>query len=200
MQVAVAHKNSIVVLGRPIGIDLIGPVAKTLGFALLIALCAQVRIEQPGNPIPVTLQTVGVLLCGFALRPRLAVAAVTCYLVGGFVGLPFFAAYRAGQFTQTLGYLVGFLAAAGLVSMAARSFVKLTLWRSVGVALLGTCVIFAAGVTWLAVLTGSVERALLFGFYPFVPWAAVKVAVAASLVQVVRTISWDRPSAPGTGN
>ena len=55
-----------------------------MGFALLLALAAQVRFYPGGNPVPVTMQTAVVLLCGFWLRPRLAIGAVLLYLALGY--------------------------------------------------------------------------------------------------------------------
>ena len=162
----------------------------TLGFALLLALAAQVRFYPAGNPVPVTMQTAAVLLCGFWLRPRLAVAAVLVYLALGYgaalgtAPLPFFAALKIGGSTATLGYLVGFVPAAGLVSLLSRSLGRMTLGRAAAVGLLGTLVIFLFGVTWLALLTGSLESAIQHGLLPFVIWALAKVGVVASLVQI----------------
>ena len=161
-----------------------------LGFALLLALAAQVRFYPPGSPVPVTMQTAAVLLCGFWLRPRLAVAAVLVYLTLGYgaalgtASLPFFAALKAGGSTATLGYLVGFVPAAGLVSLVSRSRGRMTLGRALAAGLLGTLVIFVFGVAWMALLTGSLESAIQHGLLPFVIWAMAKVGVVASLVQI----------------
>ena len=160
---------------------------KVFGFAALLALSAQVRFYPPGSAIPVTLQTAAALLCGFWLRPRLAVAAVALYLVAGFAmaqasaSVSLFAAFAVGR-TVTLGYLVGFLPAAGLVSLLTGSLHKLTLGRALAVATAGTIVLFLFGAGWQAMLLGSAEKAFMTGVVPFVGWAAVKIAVVAALV------------------
>lgn len=157
-------------------------VAKVAGFALLIGLLAQVKFFMPNNPVPVTLQTVGVLLCGFVLPVHLAVGAVALYLALGLAGLPMFAAFQAGQSTVTLGYLVGFLASAALVSSLVSRHPKLGFGRSLAISTAGTGVIFLFGVTWLALMLGDLERAIAVGLVPFAAWSVVKIGVSATLV------------------
>lgn len=172
-------------------------VVSVVGFALLTALAAQVRIPVPGSPVPVTLQTLAVLLVGFCLRPREAAAAMGLYLVAGLAGLPVFAAAWGGS---TAGYLVGFLIAAPLVSVLSRGRCD-QLGRLVLAALAGTAVIFLCGVTWLALVMGGLKPALLAGVVPFVPGAVLKMAVAVAAVRAVtavRVTARSRGTAPGS--
>ncbi len=165
------------------------------GFMILAALSAQVRLYLPGNPVPVTMQTAAVLLCGFCLRPGLAMAAMALYLAGGIVGdvlgvrLPFFAAVQVGMATATAGYLVAFVPAAGLVSALARQRSSLTFGRAVATGAVGMSVIFLFGVTWLAWLTGSLDVAIQNGLLPFLPWTAAKIGLVAAAVQLGRPLS-----------
>jgi biotin transport system substrate-specific component len=119
--------------------------------------------------------------------------AVLGYLAFGFVlpGEGVFAALRPGQTVATLGYLVGFVPAAVLVSFAARSAGRLAVGHTLVLALLGTVVIFLCGVSWLAMVTGSLERGVALGLVPFAGWALVKVAVVTGVVQVMGFV---RPS------
>lgn len=160
-----------------------------LGFAVALALSAQLRFYPPGSTVPVTMQTAVVLLAGFWLRPRVAAGAVALYLAAGFVaataapGLAIFAGTVAGK-TTTLGYLVGFLAAAPLVSGLAGQFHRLTLGRALAIGLVGMAVIFALGLAWLAVLVGP-QAAVQQGLMPFVLWALIKTGVVGALASAV---------------
>ena len=105
--------------------------AFALGGSLLLAVSAKVQV--PFYPVPLTLQTLVVLLLGATLGARLAAAAVALYLVEGLAGLPVFAGAVAGPLYMagpTGGFLVGFLVAAALIGFAAdrrwdRSWIRL---------------------------------------------------------------------------
>ena len=76
-------------------------VGLAIGFSLLIAAAAQVRIQI--WPVPITGQTFAVLLTGALLGSRLGAAAVIAYLIEGAIGLPFFAGGGAGLFSTIIG-------------------------------------------------------------------------------------------------
>jgi biotin transport system substrate-specific component len=167
---------------------LLRDVALAVGFALALGASAQWKVFLLGNPVPMTMQTVVVLLCGFWLRPRLALSAVCLYYAlglataGGFSKMPFFAAYQAGVRTVTLGYIVGFLPAALGVSVLIRRLGRVTLPRVFTVGALGTCVIFAFGLAWIATTVSSLEGAISMGLLPFLVPALLKLVVVAVLV------------------
>ena len=97
---------------RNTGTDL----ALIAGFAALIAVCAILPSINVAGPVPITLQTFGVLLTGAVLGARRVFLAVLLYLVIGAAGLPVFAGGSAGLGVfsgPTVGYLVGFPLAAG---------------------------------------------------------------------------------------
>ncbi len=153
------------------------------GAVLATALAAHARVWVPGSPVPITLQTLAVLLVGFALGARLAPAAMLLYLILGVVGLPLFA---VGGIGPTAGYLVGFVFAAAFVGrfgLAGRGSWLRTTLAATG----GTALIFAFGVTWLAVwLRGDVSTASVVGLVPFWPGAVLKIAVAVAAVRAWR--------------
>jgi len=153
---------------------------------LLVALGAHVRIVLPNTDVPITLQSLGVLLCGFWLRPRDAVAAMLAYLALGAAGLPVFTPGSAGLFGGTAGYLIGFVAAAWLVAMLkggpAASVTRLVLAGAAGMA-----AVFFCGIVWRVVLFGgNVELAIATGLVPFLGTAAIQLGVAVSLVVSLR--------------
>lgn len=152
--------------------------------SLLLAMTAKVQI--PFWPVPLTMQTFAVLVIGMAYGWRLGAATVALYLFEGAMGLPVFAsgaglAYMAGP---TGGYLAGFLAAATLMGYLAERGWDRTPLRTLAAMVMGTAVIFACGVTWLATLIG-VEKAVMGGLVPFMTGEALKIALAAVTLPLV---------------
>ena len=151
------------------------------------------RFYVPDNPyVPVTLQTFGVLFTSAALGARRGLSATAIYLLLGAVGLPVFASERGGMETffalesgrlvlgATGGYLVGFLLASAVVGALAQRGWDRRLGGSLGAMLIGTLLIYAVGLAWLALaLDASVTDVLPFGLYPFVPGDVIKLLLAA---------------------
>lgn len=154
---------------------------------LATALAAQVEVRLPFGPVPLTLQTLAVMLTGFALGWRLAPLAMLFYLGLGMAGFGVFAPGSVGLTGPTGGYLLGFVPAAALVGYLGRE----PGWgRALCAATGGTALVFACGVPWLALYMGiGMEQALRFGLLPFVLDAALKIAVAVAAVQAVRCVA-----------
>jgi len=187
-----AHSANRLSDGRPVGGVALRSMIQVIGFAALIAIAARVKFFAPGLEVPITLQTFAVLLCGFFLPPARAMAAVVVYLIAGLVGAPVFAALELGVKVVTLGYLIGFIAAAGMVSFAVRSAIRpMGFAGLLSVATVGTGLIFLFGVTWIALLRGDLGMAIGAGLLPFVPWAIAK-AVAATTIASVAPSRWMR--------
>lgn len=161
-------------------------VALVSGAALLTALLAQVVVPVAGSPVPITGQTLAVVLTAAALGPARGVAGQLLYVLLGAVGLPFYSEASGGidvVFGATGGYLIGFLPAALLIGLAARQGQDRRITRAVPLFLAGQLVIFAVGVPWLAVVADlSLAQALDAGFYPFVVGGLVKAAIAGLLL------------------
>jgi len=155
---------------------------------LLIAALAQVSITLPFTPVPITGQTLGVLLVGASLGPLLGGASVLLYLAMGAIGLPVFARGASGVdvlrlSSATGGYLWGFVLAAVVVGWLSRKGWDRSIRSSLGAMLLGEIVIFAVGIPWLmAALDVPVQKALEFGLYPFVIGDTLKLLLAAALL------------------
>lgn len=157
-----------------------------VGFALLTALAAQVRIPLPFTPVPITGQTFAVLLAGAALGSVAGAASQVLYVVLGAVGLPFYAGGASGWTVATGatgGYLVGFIVAAWVVGTLAERRQDRTVATAVPAFLLGSVVIHLFGVPWLAAIldVGWTEAAGL-GSVPFIPGDLVKIALAGVLL------------------
>jgi len=175
--------TSVPVESRASGIR-IPTTVKVVGFCLLAALAAQVRVPVPGSPVPMTLQSFVVVLAGLSLSPAAAAAAMLLYVGLGTAGLPFFAPGSLGVFGPTGGYLVGFVVAAWLTSCVCGH--SRNSWRLAVSAAAGLGALFAVGVVWLSLYTGGeLSAALAAGVAPFVLKGFLEVALAVSIVRQV---------------
>ncbi len=159
--------------------------ALVLGASLVIALSAQVAIQLPFSPVPITGQTMAVLLVGALLGSRRGALAVLAYIAEGLAGLPVFAGGAAGLarlFGPTGGYLVGFVAAAFLVGWLAERGWDRRFGTTLAAMTLGNLVIYGVGAVWLAVFVGGLSRAWSLGVLPFLPGDAIKIILAAVLL------------------
>src|SRR5262249_26779542 len=166
-------------------------VLRLAGTALL-ALSA--RVQVPFWPVKMSMQSFAVLVLAVAYGGRLAGATVLAYLAEGALGLPVFVdggglGYFGGP---TTGYLAGFVIAGFLGrALAARRALR-SAPRAVGLLLVGLTILLVVGAAWLATLIG-VERAAYAGFAVFLPAEALKVALAAALVPLLRPASPETP-------
>ena len=96
----------------------VASIGMALGFAIITALSAQLRIELFFTPVPITAQTFMVILSGLLLGKRYGSLSMVFYLSGGLLGLPWFSGSVAGLAilkSPTIGYLVGFIAASWII-------------------------------------------------------------------------------------
>ena len=152
-----------------------------LGFTFLTALLAQVHLPLPFTPVPITMQTLAVLLAGAFLGPWRGGISQLLYLLWGVSGLPLFAGASTGLLIlagPTGGYILGFILAALFIGSAIRS-AKGT-FRIAMIFTLGTAMILLAGWIHLTLFyTGmNMATAMTLGVLPFLPGAAVKIAAA----------------------
>ena len=155
-----------------------------VGFNLVLVACAYISINLPFSPVPITGQTLGVLLIAMALGRVRGMAVVAAYLLEGAAGLPVFAGGKAGAawlIGPTGGYLIGFLAAAFIAGyLADRGWDKSYL-KSVAAMTIGTAVIFVCGLAWLSRFVPD-SAILATGLVPFIPGAIVKIGLAAVIL------------------
>jgi biotin transport system substrate-specific component len=157
--------------------------------SLFVALCARVTVPLPFTPVPLTLQNFGVLAVGLLLGSRRGFAALSLYLVEGAFGLPVFSPAILGSgITHLLGPTGGFLMVYPLVAFVAgwiyerrsEQSSRRFAWAALS-SVAAELVLFAGGLSWLAVLTHSVSLAIRFGLYWFVFAEVIKVLMAASV-------------------
>jgi len=157
--------------------------------SLFVALCARATVPLPLTPVPLTLQNSGVLTVGLLLGSRRGFAALALYLAEGVCGMPVFSPAILGSgIAHILGPTGGFLMAYPLVAFTAgwiyeQSSTKSQsrfAWAALSSAA-GELVLFAGGLSWLALLTHSVSLAIKYGLYWFVFAEVIKVLMSAAV-------------------
>ncbi len=150
-----------------------------------LLLAASAKVQVPFWPVPMTMQSMVVILLGMAYGSRLATATVLLYLAEGLAGLPVFAgagagpAYMAGP---TAGYLLGFVLAAGVTGWLAERGWDRSPVKAVAALAVGHALLFVPGVAWMAVLFGG-EKAVALGLTPFLAATVLKTALGAAIMQ-----------------
>ena len=161
--------------------------------SFLIAGLAQISFALPFTPVPITGQTLGVLLVGAAYGPGLGAATILLYLVWAVVGLPVLAPVDGVHATgldvlrltaATGGYLWGFVLAAALTGWLARRGWDRSFRSSIGAMLLGSIVIYAVALPWLhnVLASPTIEETLQAGLYPFIIGDTLKLLAAAGVL------------------
>lgn len=155
-----------------------------VGGAALTAVMAQVSFHLPFTPVPITLQTLAVLLTGATLGSRRGALTQVVYVLLGLVGLPVFAGGTAGA-AQVLGasggYLAGFVVAGYVTGLLAeRGWDRRA--RSAWVAMLaGEVAVYGFGLAWLARYVGW-SHVIVLGLLPFVVGDLLKMMAASALL------------------
>ena len=176
----VPHRLDRLVLADLVPGALVRDIALVAGGAGLTGLAAQVSIHTGLSPVPFTLQTLSVLVVGAALGSVRGLLSMLLYLLGGMVGVPWYANQEHGWGGPAFGYILGFVVAAGLVGALAKRGADRHVVSTVLLMVAGSVVIYLIGTVWLAVdlHLGSVE-AFKLGVRPFLATDAIKIGLAA---------------------
>ena len=159
-----------------------------VGFALLTAAAAQIEIQLGFTPVPLTGQTFAVLLAGAVLGMRRGALSQLVYWMAGLTGLPFYSGGAGGWKSgtgATLGYLVGFIVAAGAIGYLAEQKQDRNFATSLPAMLLGSTLIYTCGAAWLTTYlnigfaTGE-TNAIALGVAPFLVGDVIKALLAAA--------------------
>ncbi|OEY86707.1 biotin transporter BioY [Wolbachia pipientis] len=145
---------------------------------LLLFLMSQINI--PLKPVPMTLQSVAIMVIGLKFSSKIAVNAILTYLLLGVCGMPVFAGFSSGYrvlYGPSCGYFVGFI-----VAVITMNYVKLSRYqlfvRDILSCLAGTVIIYICGVSWLIVGMGiDIEQAVRVGVMPFIIPGIVKAFI-----------------------
>ena len=174
---------------------LVRDIALVVAAAVLTGIAAQISIPLPFTPVPISLQTLTVLLAGAALGPIRGGMGMGLYLVAGLVGVPWFSEQQSGWEFASFGYIVGFVVAAIVVGALARRGADRTVLGAVWLMALGNLVIYVLGVAWLAnFLAVGLPLALEYGVWPFLIGDGLKIALAAGLLPAAWKLAGERPT------
>ena len=161
---------------------------RTAVFAALIIVLGTVIVPLPGG-VPITGQTLGVMLAGLVLGPRLAPLAVMLVLALAAVGLPVLAGGRGGLGVfvgPSAGYLLGWIAGVVVIGLLMRTG-RFTCWRAAGAALIGgVFVVYAFGIPIQALVTGVPLGPTALSSLAFLPGDLIKVTAATLVVVALR--------------
>lgn len=147
-------------------------------FTALIIVGSFIRIPLP--PVPLTLQTLFVLMAGYMGGPAIALMSVGIYLLLGAIGLPVFSGGGgfALLFGPTGGYLLALLPATLIASFGGSE----RIWKMILFGILATIVIYLGGVLMLAhILSISLAQAIVMGVLPFLVGDGMKLGLAIAL-------------------
>ena len=168
-----------------------------VGGALFLALLAQLSISVPGSPVPVTGQTLGVLLLATAYGANMGAATFALYLLIGFAGAPVFAGHGYGAerlIGPTGGYLFGMLIASWILGALAGRKWDQKILSAITTMLIGDLIIFTFGLIWLQSYTDrSWSWTFGAGLTPFILGEVIKIAIAGtSLPSVWKVVARTR--------
>jgi biotin transport system substrate-specific component len=173
---------------------LVRDVLLVIGAAGFVGALAQISIHLSFTPVPITGQTLGVLVAGTALGSKRGTIAIALYGLGGVVGIPWFADHSSGYVGSSFGYVIGFAFCAALCGFLAERGADRSLLKSIPAMVAGEVLLYAIGVTWLAVsLHVGAAKAISLGLTPFLAGDAVKAALAAGLLPAAWKLVGPRP-------
>lgn len=180
------------IVDRVIPRSLLADAALVIAGTALVAALAQVAI--PLWPVPVTGQTLAVLLVGASLGAARGAASLSLYALLGAIGLPIYSDASSGWAVlagPTGGYIIGFIVSAAIVGWAAERRWDRG-WLKAAVTFLGgSLVVFAIGLPWLSYSLGGfglpndLQATLVAGFYPFIIGGVIKAAIAAAVLPAI---------------
>ena len=181
--VATLPRRRSLVLADLVPGSLVRDVLLVVGAAGLVGVLAQVSVHLPSTPVPITGQTLGVLLAGTALGWKRGAAAMLLYAVAGVAGIPWFAGHASGYVGASFGYVVGFVLCAALCGWLAERGADRTILKSAPAMVAGEVLMYGVGVLWLALdLHVGAAKAIALGLTPFLVGDAIKAAMAALLL------------------
>jgi biotin transport system substrate-specific component len=169
---------------RSVAMGLLYDLLMTAVGVVAITFSAYIRIPLPFSPVPLTGQTLTVLLIGILYGRRRGAICVLAYIMTGIAGLPVF---QGGHFGldylikgATTGYLFGFMIAAFVTGCLAENGFDRSLWKVFTAMFLGDIILLSFGSIWLAIL--GMQNVLVIGFLIFIPGDIVKILIATLIL------------------
>ena len=155
-----------------------------LGGSLFLALMSQISFHLGFTPVPITLQTLGVMLIGALLGSKRGALSIAAYLAEGALGLPVFAGGGAGVITlfgPTGGYLFAFILSTFTIGFLLERGWKKSYPLTLAALVIGSALTLGLGALWLGFFVGK-EHAFALGVYPFLIGCVFKVLATAALI------------------
>jgi biotin transport system substrate-specific component len=148
--------------------------------ACVVGALAQLSIHLSFTPVPITGQTLGVLVAGTSLGWKRGATSMGLYGVAGVLGVPWFADHTSGYVGASFGYILGFVICAALCGRFAEYGTDRSVLKALPAMLAGEFAIYAVGVLWLKFDLGvGVASAIAMGLTPFLIGDAIKLCLAA---------------------
>jgi len=161
-------------------------VVQVIASTFFLFVCSQINI--PLKPVPITLQTVAVLVIGLCLPKKNALESILLYIVLGAIGVPVFANFGKG-FVRLLspsgGYLIGFIVSVWVMAKFREIFEVKKIIHLVAVGFIGQFVLYTFGILWLSKFVGF-DNALKAGLYPFILTDIVKNFLVSSIIRLLK--------------
>ena len=157
--------------------------------SIILAISSKIKI--PFYPVPMTMQTLIVLIIGIGFGWKLGLATISLYLFEGIIGLPVFSGspekgvgliYFTGP---TMGYLLGFLVA---VYISGKFIYDNNLVKNFFKLLLATSFIYILGMAWLGSLIGWEKPIFKLGAQPFLLAELLKILIATFAINQIKKI------------
>ena len=164
---------------------------KVLIGSLTIGLLAQLSMPVPFSPVPITGQTVGVVLIGSLLGSKKGALCILLYLMEGSLGLPVFANMSAGAHVligPTGGYLWGFIIGAMIIGYCREKNIISSFLYCFLACFVSTTTIILIGTFYLSFFIGDINKTLILGLYPFLVGDVIKSFVCAAIIQGSRRV------------
>jgi len=181
----VVPRREPVVLADLVSGTLVRDIILVVFAAGFVGILAQVSIHLSFTPVPITGQTLGVLLAGTSLGWKRGSAAMALYGVAGLVGVPWFASHQSGYVGASFGYIVGFVLCAAICGYLAERGADRSILKSVPAMFIGEVTMYAVGVIWLGLyLHVGATKAISLGLTPFIIGDLIKASIAALLLPV----------------
>lgn len=156
---------------------LVKNIVLVLSFAIVTGVAAQLKLEI--GVVPITMQTLAVLLSGALLGSKRGALSQITYFLMGLAGLPWFA--RGGGMaylmSPTFGYIIGFVLAAYSIGWLCERGFDRQVKTAILAMLIGNILLYIPGLLWLAKFIGF-KKVLAVGLYPFIPGDLVKILLA----------------------
>ncbi|MBN1500244.1 MAG: biotin transporter BioY [Spirochaetes bacterium] len=161
-------------------------------FVVLISAGAYMKVSIPGNPVPVVLQNMFILLSGLLLGEKWGITCVLTYLLLGFLGLPVFAGNSSGPaafYGPTAGYLISYIPAVFVIGFISEIGKKYRVIFYSAAVLSAIIITYVFGVTWLKIkLNINFSKAMTLGFYPFIIWDIMKASAAVAIASFIKPV------------